>query len=253
MVAGLELFKEHFSDYADQYMLIGGTACSILMEEAGEEFRSTRDLDIVLHIEALSKSFVKAFQEFVEQGGYEIRQKNDGAPQLYRYAKPASEGYPTMLELFSRKPDILDIPDSSRYTPIPMEDEGYSLSAILMDDNYYEFIKGGTRQIDGISIIDAAHLIPMKVKAYLDLAERRSNGENVSNNDVQKHKRDVFRLLTIIDPASRVQLSASMRADLNSFVSAMEQEAFDPKSIGLKAFTLNQLLTVLTDLYSENV
>jgi len=35
MVRGLDLFREHFKDYSGQYMLIGGAACSILMEEAG--------------------------------------------------------------------------------------------------------------------------------------------------------------------------------------------------------------------------
>jgi hypothetical protein len=29
MVNGLELFKKHFSNHTDQYVLIGGTACTI--------------------------------------------------------------------------------------------------------------------------------------------------------------------------------------------------------------------------------
>ncbi len=53
MVKGLELFKNHFQNYSDQYVLIGGTACTILMDRAGLEFRATRDLDMVLYVEAL--------------------------------------------------------------------------------------------------------------------------------------------------------------------------------------------------------
>jgi hypothetical protein len=41
--------------YGDQYVLIGGTAATLAMEEAGLEFRATKDLDIVLYIEALKR------------------------------------------------------------------------------------------------------------------------------------------------------------------------------------------------------
>ena len=44
MVTGLELFKEHFRPYADNYVLIGGTACELALEEAGLPFRATKDL-----------------------------------------------------------------------------------------------------------------------------------------------------------------------------------------------------------------
>jgi hypothetical protein len=58
MIKGLECFTEYFRRYADQYVLIGGTACTLLMEEAGLEFRATKDVDIVLGIEALDRAFV---------------------------------------------------------------------------------------------------------------------------------------------------------------------------------------------------
>ena len=53
MVKGLDTFREAFAGHADRYVLIGGVAASLTLEEAGIEFRSTRDLDIVLIIEAL--------------------------------------------------------------------------------------------------------------------------------------------------------------------------------------------------------
>lgn len=54
MVKGIDLFREHFAPVADQYVLIGGTAAMLAMADAGLQFRATRDLDIVLHIEALT-------------------------------------------------------------------------------------------------------------------------------------------------------------------------------------------------------
>ena len=45
LVRGLDIFQERFAAYVDQYVLIGGTAASLTMEEAGLEFRATKDLD----------------------------------------------------------------------------------------------------------------------------------------------------------------------------------------------------------------
>ncbi|HEY5101420.1 MAG TPA: hypothetical protein VII70_01450 [Steroidobacteraceae bacterium] len=61
MVTGLDLFRQFFAAQADQYVLIGGTAATLAMEEAGLAFRATKDLDVVLHIEALDAKFGETF------------------------------------------------------------------------------------------------------------------------------------------------------------------------------------------------
>lgn len=48
MVKGIEKFREYFSDYAGQYVFIGGTACDIILGTRDVDFRVTKDLDIVL-------------------------------------------------------------------------------------------------------------------------------------------------------------------------------------------------------------
>jgi len=93
VVKGLDVFQNHFARYADQYVLIGGTAATLAMEEAGLEFRATKDLDIVLHIEALNAEFAIAFWAFVEQGEYEIRHASKtGKPVLYQARLVNSRG-----------------------------------------------------------------------------------------------------------------------------------------------------------------
>lgn len=42
MVRGLEIFRNHFAGYANQFILIGGTAATLTMAEAGLEFRATK-------------------------------------------------------------------------------------------------------------------------------------------------------------------------------------------------------------------
>ena len=52
MVTGLDVFRGHFREYSNRYLLIGGTACDLLMSDAGLPFRATKDLDIVLCVDA---------------------------------------------------------------------------------------------------------------------------------------------------------------------------------------------------------
>ena len=59
-VKGLELFRDYFQGEQDKYVLIGGAACYLLMDDVGLNFRATKDLDIVLCAEALDGAFVSA-------------------------------------------------------------------------------------------------------------------------------------------------------------------------------------------------
>ena len=86
-------------------------------------FRATQDLDIVLCVEALSREFVESFWEFIRLGQYAIRQRADGKKEFYRFLAPQSEGYPRMLELFSRRPDVLPLAPHIHLTPIPTDEE----------------------------------------------------------------------------------------------------------------------------------
>lgn len=90
MVKGLGRFREHFSAYSDRYVLIGGTACTLAMEEAGLDFRATKSqsLNIVLRIETLDPDFGNAFWEFIKTGGYQHRQKSTGKELFYRFYSP---------------------------------------------------------------------------------------------------------------------------------------------------------------------
>ena len=173
MVRGLQKFKEKFSEYSEHYALIGGTACTVLMDEADIDFRATKDLDIVLYVEALDEHFVRIFWEFIDEGDYQNRQKSTGKNIFYRFQKPSNVEFPWMLELFSRLPDRVLFHGEGRVTPIPINDEVASLSAILLDDDYYQLVHEGTVLIDNLPIVKATHLIPLKVQAWSDLSFRK--------------------------------------------------------------------------------
>jgi hypothetical protein len=67
-----------------------------------------------------------------------------------------------MLELLSRKPDTFELAPDSQLTPIPLDEEISSLSAILLDGEYYGFIQAHRIQVDGLSLLSAEALIVLK-------------------------------------------------------------------------------------------
>ena len=77
MVIGLDIFIKHFQPYNDHYILIGGGACDYQMLQKGLPFRATKDLDIILIIEALSDEFINHFWQFIKDGEYAIAEVGD--------------------------------------------------------------------------------------------------------------------------------------------------------------------------------
>lgn len=249
MVSGVESFRKWFAEYTDQYTIIGGTACDLLMSEDGLDFRATRDIDMVLIVESLTPEFGRRFWEYVKAAGYEHRNKSTGEPQFYRFSKPSSREYPYMIELFSGRVDAIELPEDAVLTPLPLDDEISSLSAILMDADYYQFLREGKVVLNDIPVLDAAHLIPFKAKAWLDLTERNRNGEHVDSKNIRKHKNDVFRLSILLTSDIRVILSAVIRSDLEKFFSAMETETIDLKAFGIRSQSQQEILQKLKTIY----
>ncbi len=67
MVTGIERWKEYFNDYKDKYVLIGGAACNLLEEELDMKPRATKNLDLVLVVEALTPDFGARLWDFTSQ------------------------------------------------------------------------------------------------------------------------------------------------------------------------------------------
>ena len=85
------------------------------------KFRATKDIDLVLVVEALRSDFIAHFWEFIKQGKYEDNQVEESERKYYRFIKPQTEGFPMQIELFSRKPDVIHGTDEMDLTPIPAE------------------------------------------------------------------------------------------------------------------------------------
>lgn len=230
-LGGLEKFKEYFNDYADKYIVIGGTACSILMGDAGLEFRRTKDIDMIICVEEITPDFGGKLWSFIKDGEYEIRTNKDGKACYYRFCNPKTAGFPLMIELFAKKQDIFSEKIDGSVGPIVVGEEISSLSAILLDDEYYAFLKGGTISVNGITVLKASHLIAFKAKAYLDLKNRKEKGESIDSSDIKKHKNDVYRLIQLLNEDERISASETITEDMRIFLQLMSKEKTDTKAI----------------------
>ena len=239
-------FIEKFKDYADCYTVIGGTACDILMTEAGTDFRATKDIDMILIMEARYKEFAHIFWEFIMEGGYRFGWKNSEKAHFYRFTEPRS-GYPAMIELFSREPDYINyIPEG--IIPIHIDEDTSSLSAILLNDDYYKFMLTGRRVVSGISVLDTEHLIPFKMYAWLDLKDKKARGEHVNERDLKKHKYDVFRLLQIARRDNKIETNGIVRENIIRFMEEIRMENI-PFIQLLLPFEMQEALAYLEEIY----
>lgn len=234
MIPGIESFRKWFAEYSEQYVIIGGTACDLLMTRDDFDFRATRDIDMVLVLESLTPEFGAHFWQYVREAGYKHCSKSTGEPQFYRFTHPISSNYPYMIELFSRRSERIQLPAEAHLTPIPLDDEVSSLSAILMDAEYYHFLLKGRIVLDSIPVLDAGYLIPFKIRAYLDLSERKARGDAIDSKNIRKHKNDVLRLSVLLTGDTRIPVPDEIYTDVMLFLDDIKNSKIDVKQFGIR-------------------
>lgn len=230
MVEGLERFRAYFNEFPDCYVIIGGTALQHQVSKARFEPRSTKDIDIVLVIEALSPAFVERFWQFIADGEYTQQQKSEQAQRMYyRFLNPQAKDFPVQMELFCREPELARaLEHGAHLTPIPVDEGISSLSAILMDGDYYRFTIEHSVIEGDIRITNIESLVCLKARAYLDMIERKEKGEKVDGKHIKKHKNDVFRLCALLAANDAYVLPEQLHADLSRFVDSIAPELPDP-------------------------
>lgn len=70
MIKGIDKIQQYLGDFSECYAIIGGTACDVLLGNAGLDFRGTKDVDMIVIAEAISPGFVKKLKEMIQAGGY---------------------------------------------------------------------------------------------------------------------------------------------------------------------------------------
>lgn len=220
MVRGLDHFTKYFRHYSENFILVGGVASHLLLEDAGAaRVRPTKDLDILVIMKP-SDDFLNALKDYTKLGGYEIQMGKNGKAAYYRFQKPESEEFPVMIELFSVAHSDQNLFVGQHIIPIPNSTGVQSLSAILLDNEYYAIIRKNAVERGGINILNPLALIPFKAKAYLDIKERGEDSKNW-----KKHRSDIINLaVTFLTEESREELNGGVRSDFLKFIEQLKLE-----------------------------
>lgn len=220
MIRGLTHFSEYFKDHSDNFILVGGVATYLLLEEAGAtRVRPTKDLDIVLIMKP-SSAFLNALKEYVKNGGYEIQRGNKDQATFYRFQKPTRDEFPIMIELFATVESGVELFEGQHIVPVANEGGIESLSAILLDEEYYSIIKKNAIEKGGINILNELALIPFKAKAYLEIKARGEDSKNW-----KKHRADIINLtINFLTEESREVLTGKVRAHFVEFMKQLKTE-----------------------------
>ena len=168
MVVGLDIFKKYFELYPDSYVIIGGTACDIIIAEA---------------------------------------------------------------------------------------DDFTSLSAILLNDEYYNYMIEHSQFEDGLRRANIEALICLKVIAFLEIKERIENGSKEDSKQMKKHKADIFRLTVMLTPDTEFLLPTNIQNHVNHFIEAIKGEIPDKaifKEMGLGSIDSNRVYEQLKKSFRIN-
>ncbi|MBN8538927.1 MAG: hypothetical protein J0L82_00970 [Deltaproteobacteria bacterium] len=219
---GFDHFCNYLTGLENLYVIIGGGAASILMEDEGLEFRATKDVDLV--VLGRSEELNARILAYVKEGEYKIKEATDGSPRYYRFREPNQKNCPVLIEIFARNELNLELREGQYIIPIK-DDSAEKLSAILLDDEYFEIIQNNLiKSESGIPLINALANICLKARAHRELFDRKAAGDKtVDEKVVQKHLKDIWRLATILTGEEQITLAGQPLRDITTAIGKLDQ------------------------------
>ena len=141
--------------------------------------------------------------------------------------------------------------DEARIEPIVDDEALYSLSAIIMDDDVYQFTIQHWEEYRGVRMASPTALVCLKARAYLNLLHDRAAGKRVNTEDIKKHRRDVLMLLATGTVEDTV-VPMSIYQTFQDFISAMRELPLNDlaKSLGVTDVVINEYLEVLSTTFT---
>ncbi len=243
---GIQVIRKYLGDFPQCYTIIGGTACDILLDNAGLSFRATKDVDMIVIGKVTSPAFTEKLGEMIRHGGYRRGWAKGDQVFYFRFDQPTDSSFPHMIEIFSQEDTLVKHIRDGNYLRLKYVSDFSPISAILMEGEYYHFARNGIIVSNGISILSEDHLIPLKIRAWLDLSAKKSSGIKVNTDDILKHKKDVYRLCQLVIPNKIVPVSPFIYADiqlfLQSLVATEETHRIDGMNIQLEFEEIVDLL-----------
>jgi len=221
--AGLSHFQNYCKDLDDNYVIVGGFATLMLLDRELEGHgKATFDIDLVL-LTNNSIEMSQRIKQYIKDGDYTIQIGEKNQYRYYRFIKPQKENFAKEIELFASNENDLALEDSQRIIPIDPEEGLYSLSAIMLDPEYFEMIKNNVDKSVKAPCTNTQATIMLKMSAFCDLRDR-------NDRKWKKHRRDILKLALLLTGDEHIKLIGRMKYDFERFLSHIENE-LDPKAI----------------------
>ena len=101
--------------------------------------------------------------------------------------------------------------------------------------------------------IDERCLIPLKARAWLDLKQRKQDGEAVRSWDIKKHKNDIYRMTQLLTNTSIENVPKLISDDIQLFVENIEDKDIFLKQLRIENLTIAIISKRLVQVYCSNL
>lgn len=119
-----------------------------------------------------------------------------------------------MIEIFARNEQKIDLIEDQYIIPV-QNDEVARISAILLDDEYFEIIKMNLATTkSSATVVNILGNICLKARAHRELSERKEKGEKIDSKDIVKHRNDILRMAPGLKGNEKIDLGETPKADL---------------------------------------
>ena len=209
--AGLSHFEEYFKSFRESYVVVGGFATLMLLEKELEEHgKVTQDIDLVL-LTTASVEMAQKIKSYVREGEYTIQKGQKDNFSYYRFINPKVENFAKEIEFFAVNDHALVLDEGQRIIPIDPEEGLYSLSAIMLDHEYFEMIKNNVDNSNRVPCTNTLATIMLKISAFYDLKLR-------GDDKWKKHRRDILKLVLLLTGEENLELKGRMVEDVKLFM-----------------------------------
>lgn len=184
--------------------------------------RPTLDFDIIVIVENMSFEFANAFWRFISEGGYRpgVRKNSDNSPKYVLYSfDNGAVGYPMKIELLSRHNEVFT--NAAHTEPLLIDGEVSSLSAIILDEPYYNLTIRNSFISNGLRYASPVALAALKARAYLNLLAERATGHHVNSKDILKHRNDVLKLTATMTLGQTAEVGQEVIDTVNEFANGL--------------------------------
>lgn len=133
--------------------------------------------------------------------------------------------------------------------PIILEDDLVSLSAILLNNDYYQFLMANRREINGIIVANEVAIIPLKLCAYIDLIDKKANGDNINSDIIRKNKNDVYRLVQLLTYSPLPNIPQIIKNDIKRFCSEINDYSNILNQLSIVIKEIDEIKRILINIY----